>query len=105
MVLEDFKIIIDFPPGWTCLIPSAVVRHGNTPIQAGENRYSFTQWISGSLFRWVRHGYRLAKSLDKEDRLKLDGTSEERLRETISLFTVHGQYANDRRAADKLVFK
>lgn len=25
MVLEDFKIIIDFPPVWTCLIPSASV--------------------------------------------------------------------------------
>lgn len=96
MVLEDFKVIIDFPPGWTCLIPSACVRHGNTAIQAGERRYSFTQYISGNLFRWVRHGFRLASSLPDEERTTIDGTAEARLRETLSLFTVHGQYAKDR---------
>lgn len=104
IVLEDFKIVIDFPPGWTCLLPSAVVRHGNTPVQPGETRYSFTQWISGSLFRWVRHGYQLAKDLDPQDRERLDGSAEDRLLETISLFTVHGQYERDRALADRLVF-
>lgn len=102
MVLEDFKIVIDFPPGWTCLIPSASVRHGNTGIQSGETRYSFTQYISGNLFRWVRHGFRLANSLDVEDKARLDGTPEERLRETLSLFTRHGKYARDRKAAKEM---
>lgn len=102
MVLEDFKIVIDFPPGWTCLIPSASVRHGNTAIQPGERRYSFTQYISGNLFRWVRHKYRLAKSLDPEERAELDGTPESRLQETLSLFTVHGQYAQDRDIAKEM---
>lgn len=104
MVLEDFEIIIDFPPGWTCLIPSACVRHGNTPIQEGETRYSFTQYISGDIIRWVRHKYRLASSLSTEEKERLDGTPESRIKDTLRLFTVYGQYAKDRKAAKSLVF-
>ncbi|KZP11282.1 hypothetical protein FIBSPDRAFT_962386 [Athelia psychrophila] len=46
-----------FPPGSTVLIPSAVFTHSNTAIQEGESCYSFTQYTSGGLFRWVEHGF------------------------------------------------
>ncbi len=50
LVLWDLKLIIDFPPGSTILIPSAILLHSNTAIAPGERRYSFTQYTSGGLF-------------------------------------------------------
>ena len=57
IVLWELKLIVRFPPGSTILIPSAVITHGNTPIQQGEERYSFTQYAPGALFRWVDNGF------------------------------------------------
>lgn len=59
LVLRDLKLVIEFPPGMTILIPSAVLRHGNTRIANGETRYSIAQYTAGGLFRWVDHGFML----------------------------------------------
>ena len=56
LILWDIGLIIEFPPGTTMLIPSAVIRHSNTTIAHGEERYSFTQYSAGGLFRWVSNG-------------------------------------------------
>ena len=48
---------IEFPPGASIIIPSAVVGHSNVTIQPHETRYSFTQYAAGGLFRWVEHGF------------------------------------------------
>ncbi|KAG6826311.1 hypothetical protein H0H92_000356 [Tricholoma furcatifolium] len=55
VVLWDLGLVIEFPPGSTILIPSAVIAHSNAAIQEGETRYSFTQYSAGALFRWVAH--------------------------------------------------
>lgn len=57
LILWDLKLVIEFPPGSTILIPSAILRHSNVNVQPGETRYSFTQYTAGSLFRWVDHGF------------------------------------------------
>lgn len=57
LVLWDLRLVIEFPPGSTILIPSAVLCHSNIAIRAGETRYSFTQYTAGGLFRWVDHGF------------------------------------------------
>lgn len=57
LVLWDLKVVIEFPPGSTILIPSAALRHSNTAIAKGETRYSFTQYSAGGLFRWVVQGF------------------------------------------------
>lgn len=57
MVLFDIEQIIEFPPGSTILIPSSVMRHGNTPVQEGEKRVGMTQYAAGGLFRWVDNGF------------------------------------------------
>ncbi|KAF7979793.1 hypothetical protein HWV62_40840 [Athelia sp. TMB] len=62
LILWDLKLVIEFPPGATILIPSATVQHSNTPIQEGETRYSFTQYAAGGLFRWVEHGFQTERS-------------------------------------------
>lgn len=63
LVLEELKLVVEFPPGATVLIPSAVVMHSNTSIQEGETRYSFTQYASGSLFSYVENGMRTTKDV------------------------------------------
>lgn len=58
LILWDLHLVIEFPPGSTILLPSASLRHGNTAIQQGERRYSFTQYSAGGLFRWVEQGFK-----------------------------------------------
>ncbi|KAJ6448611.1 hypothetical protein DFH09DRAFT_851739, partial [Mycena vulgaris] len=57
LILWDLKLVIRFPPGSTILIPSAIIRHSNVPVGAGEERFSFTQYTAGGLFRWIRNGF------------------------------------------------
>ncbi|KAK7047521.1 hypothetical protein VNI00_006287 [Paramarasmius palmivorus] len=59
LVLWDCKLVIEFPPGAVVFIPSSVCCHFNTAIQAGEERFSFTTYSAGGLFRWVEHGFQL----------------------------------------------
>jgi hypothetical protein len=58
IILWDLKLIIRFPPGCTLFIPSALVRHSNTSIQAHEKRFSFTQYTAAGIFRFVDNGFR-----------------------------------------------
>jgi hypothetical protein len=62
IVLWDLGIIIEFPPGSTIFIPSALVVHSNIPIQEGETRYSFTQYCAGGLFHYIANGFRTDKN-------------------------------------------
>ncbi|KAJ7314818.1 hypothetical protein DFH08DRAFT_716274 [Mycena albidolilacea] len=61
LILWDCKLILEFPPGCTILIPSAAIFHSNTWIAEHETRYSFTQYTAGALFRWVECGFRSEK--------------------------------------------
>ena len=55
LVLWDLKLVIEFPPGSTVLLPSAAIAHSNTAIDCREMRCSFTQFTAGGLFRWTSH--------------------------------------------------
>ncbi|KAF8142371.1 hypothetical protein K438DRAFT_1466301, partial [Mycena galopus ATCC 62051] len=44
LILWDLRLVIRFPPGSTILIPSALIRHSNVPIQAHEYCSSFVQY-------------------------------------------------------------
>jgi hypothetical protein len=68
LVLKEPKLIIQFPPGCIILIPSATITHGNTPIQPGETRVSFTQYTAGALFRYVDSGFSTLKKLRKKSK-------------------------------------
>ncbi|KAK7039293.1 hypothetical protein VNI00_010198 [Paramarasmius palmivorus] len=61
MILWDLRVVIEFPPGATILLLSAVLRHSNVAIAHNERRFSFTQYTSGGLFRWVERGFRMEK--------------------------------------------
>jgi hypothetical protein len=62
IVLKECKLVIEFPPGSTILIPSAIIEHSNVPIAKGEKRYSFTQYSAGGLFRWVDNGFKTSEA-------------------------------------------
>ncbi|KAI9429108.1 hypothetical protein H4582DRAFT_2090056 [Lactarius indigo] len=73
IILWDFGLVIEFPPGSTVLIPSALITHSNTPLQAGETRFCLIQYAAGGLFRWVENGFqtqgdRLANASEEQRR-------------------------------------
>ncbi|KAK7032461.1 hypothetical protein VNI00_013019 [Paramarasmius palmivorus] len=63
LILWELKLVIDFPPGSTILIPSAVITHSNTRIAEGDERTSVTQYTAGAIFRWVDAGCKTDKAL------------------------------------------
>ncbi|PPQ84225.1 hypothetical protein CVT24_004612, partial [Panaeolus cyanescens] len=68
LVLHDLRMVIEFPPGCVILIPSALLNHANTPLQAGERRMSFTQFCAGGIFRFIENGFCTEKQLKKDDK-------------------------------------
>ncbi len=65
LLLWDFNLIIEFPPGSLVLIPSAIIRHSNTAVGPGETRSSFTQYYAGGKIRWVECGFRSQKEFKR----------------------------------------
>ncbi|PPQ82874.1 LOW QUALITY PROTEIN: hypothetical protein CVT26_007551, partial [Gymnopilus dilepis] len=60
LVLWECKLVIEFPPGSTILLPSAIIAHSNTAVQKHERRYLFAQYTAGGLFRWVENDCKLS---------------------------------------------
>ncbi|KAK7033880.1 hypothetical protein R3P38DRAFT_2773188 [Favolaschia claudopus] len=58
LILWDCKLILEFPPGSTILVPSAAIYHSNISVESPETRYSFTQYTAGGLFRYVERGFK-----------------------------------------------
>jgi hypothetical protein len=90
LILWDMKLVIEFPPGSTILIPSATLRHSNVRLQEGETRVSFTQYTSGGLFRWVENGFRTIADFvrqDKKGKQRADEVSKTRWEEGLKLFS------------------
>ncbi|KAJ7789145.1 hypothetical protein B0H14DRAFT_3503324 [Mycena olivaceomarginata] len=92
LILWDLRLVIRFPPGSTILLPSAIVRHSNVPIQAHERRSSFAQYTAAGLFRWVRNGFRtdedFERSASKEEQAKREAEHERRWEEGMKMFSV-----------------
>ncbi|TFY65590.1 hypothetical protein EVG20_g5498 [Dentipellis fragilis] len=94
--LWGLRLCIRFPAGSTLLLSSAGIRHGNTPIAEGERRYSITQYCAGGLLRWVRLGFRPAHVVSARERLRLEGTHEERLGAVLGRLSRYAQLDKDR---------
>ncbi|KAF8144080.1 hypothetical protein K438DRAFT_1462156, partial [Mycena galopus ATCC 62051] len=67
LVLWDLKLVVEFPAGALILLPSATIAHSNVPVQAGEERASFTQFSAGGIFRYVDNGFRTIDELQAAD--------------------------------------
>jgi hypothetical protein len=90
LVLWECRLVIQFPPGSTILIPSAVIKHSNIKIREGERRYSFAQYCAGGLFRWVDYGFKTVKdfesSCDKDQLLEVYEVNKGRWKFGLELF-------------------
>jgi hypothetical protein len=89
LVLREYKLILEFPPCVTILLPSAMVTHGNVPIGPGEHRISVTQYTEGGLFQWVEYGFKPAseyKATRANTRL-VSQEGEGRWKKNIDLFS------------------
>jgi hypothetical protein len=87
IVLWDPKLVLEFPPGWTILLPSAYVQHGNTPISPDETRYSFTQYTAGGLFRYVDDGFKSRTQMTLEERLEATARQVDRVSESLNMYS------------------
>ncbi|KAI0037552.1 hypothetical protein FA95DRAFT_1506830 [Auriscalpium vulgare] len=100
LIIWELKLIIEFPPGSTILLPSALLTHSNTPIQDGETRQSFTQWCSGDLVRWHAYGQCTEKALNREDpqlKKRLDEELDGRWKESVKFFSKRKELQDDLR--------
>ncbi|EIM79813.1 uncharacterized protein STEHIDRAFT_69087, partial [Stereum hirsutum FP-91666 SS1] len=90
LILWEWKIVIQFPPGTTILVPSACVAHGNTAIVDGKVRKSFTEYVPGGLLRFHRYKFRTEAQFRTEDpegwaRMKKEGKA--RFEEGIGMYS------------------
>jgi len=69
IVLWDLQLVIEFPPGSTILLASAIITHSNVIIGKEETRYSVAHYSAGALFRWVDNAFQRAHDFyaDMED--------------------------------------
>ncbi|KAJ7434263.1 hypothetical protein B0H11DRAFT_2258567 [Mycena galericulata] len=101
LYIKQFKVMVEFPSGASGFILSGSVDHGNTPLAAGEMRYSMTQYCAGGLFRWVKYGFKSAKALlaqtgGKVLREAYDGVPGSRWQSALDLFSKLDEIAIDR---------
>ncbi|KAL0567825.1 hypothetical protein V5O48_014169 [Marasmius crinis-equi] len=95
LVLPNLKIIIKFPSGCTILLPSAILRHHNTPVQRGKSRYSVTQYSAGGIFRFQEYKNRTEEQLrsqDKELYEKIMSENEGRWSKMVDIFVIPQSY-------------
>ncbi|KAF6749332.1 hypothetical protein DFP72DRAFT_819179 [Ephemerocybe angulata] len=100
LVLHSLKLVVEFPPGTTALLPSAAVEHSNIPVQAGEDRMSMAQYAAGGLFRWVAYGFKTASSLSstaagRARKVAVDRGVDERWEDGLHLYSTLDSLAGD----------
>lgn len=91
LVLWDLGLFIRFPPGATILIPSALLVHSNVSIQPNEEHFSFVQYSSAGLFRWVENGFMSDTDFDEkatpEQRRKRSDERKRRWQSGLKMFS------------------
>ena len=101
LYLRDVGLVIEFPAGASILLPSAALRHGNTPTQPGETRTSVTQYAAGGLFRWVDQGFRTRRVMEAQDpdgAEALDAEQDLRWREAVHRFSKADELQEDHKS-------
>lgn len=68
LVLDDLRLVVEFPSGSTILIPSATFTHANIPVQEGDTQASFTQYCPGGLLRFVDAGFHTQNSIPRKSK-------------------------------------
>ncbi|PPR06323.1 hypothetical protein CVT26_005158, partial [Gymnopilus dilepis] len=58
LCLGTVELVIESLAGLTILLPSAVIAHSKTPVQQGECRYSFAQYLAGGISRRMENDFK-----------------------------------------------
>ncbi|KAH9856060.1 hypothetical protein C2E23DRAFT_723481, partial [Lenzites betulinus] len=95
IILWELRMVIEFPPAATILIPSAIITHSNTDIGPHERRYSFTQYSAGGLFRWVESGHRPVKSLPRMKSKEAEALGMDRWERGIGLLSFWSELSGE----------
>lgn len=113
LYLPELNLVIEFPAGSSIFFPSALLAHGNVPLEADckQIRWSMTQYAAGGLFRWVEYGFHSWKSLEKYHPNIAASIKQERKelwRKRLELFSTPASLESDRermRSLNDLRFK
>ncbi|KAI5900598.1 uncharacterized protein SCHCODRAFT_01030056 [Schizophyllum commune H4-8] len=91
LIIWELKLVIEFPPGATIIIPSSVLTHSNVAVGRNERRYSVTQYTAGGLMRWVDQGFRTKEAfvatLSPQERQQQETRAAGRYREGLAMFS------------------
>lgn len=66
LILWELMMVIQFPPGSTIFLPSALLTHSNLPVTNG-SRTSFVQYSAAGLYRYARYGYKTLSVMEPEE--------------------------------------
>lgn len=66
LILWELRMVIQFPPGSTIFLPSALLTHSNLPVIAG-SRTSFVQYSAAGLYRYAKYGYKTLSAMETEE--------------------------------------
>lgn len=67
IILWELGLIIEFPPYYLLLIPSALITHSNTPTAKGETRVSIAHWCPGALLRYIDNHFQTEEKFRTKD--------------------------------------
>ncbi|KAI4517041.1 hypothetical protein K525DRAFT_211793, partial [Schizophyllum commune Loenen D] len=91
LIIWELKLVIEFPPGATIIIPSSVLTHSNVAVGRNERRFSVTQYTAGGLIRWVDQGYQSKEAfmakLGTQERLQQAAKATKRYREGLAMYS------------------
>ncbi|TRM57178.1 hypothetical protein BD626DRAFT_412510, partial [Schizophyllum amplum] len=91
LILWELRLVIEFPPGSTIIVPSSVLTHSNVAIGRHERRFSITQYTAGGLIQWLDQGCRKKDvfwaSLSRKERCREEARAKTRYREGLALYS------------------
>lgn len=97
LFVRELGLVAEFPAGATILLPSALLNHGNTPIQQGEWRASMTMFASGHLFRHVDQGHLIQREVTKSQVDAYHANAPEKLAQALERFSTMSSLLEDQR--------
>jgi hypothetical protein len=87
LILFNIDKIIKFPPSSHILIPSAIMRHANPPIQPHKQWVGFMQYVVGGLFQWVDNGFCKSEEVGPELKAKMDAEAPTHFENLLNLYS------------------
>lgn len=95
LYLAELKLVVEFPPGSTILLPSSLIHHGNTALKTTDRRYSCTSFAAGGLFRLVDQQFVLQEDMTKAQLKRFKASQHARFIAALGKFSTPASLASD----------